>query len=77
MVHSLVNINQIRRAIRRLPLSKRTRLLDELQKETTREGLRQTVDRIRTHVRKNPIAQKEIDAAVKAAQKEYYARRGR
>ena len=75
MVRATIDISEIRRALRRIPLNKRAKLLSDLQNETARERLRETVDRVRKHLQKNPVSQKEIDEAVKAVQRNYYAQR--
>ena len=75
MVKSEIQFDQLRAAIKKLPAKERFRLLEEFQREFAKQRLGKTLKRLDAHLKKNPISQEEIDAAVKETQREYYAHR--
>ena len=77
MVKSEINFKQIEKMVNGLPLKKRAKLLENLQKDTWRQEFRELRERIRARVKKHPISQEEINQTVEEVRQELYDHRRR
>ena len=75
MVKSEIKFEQIRRAVKRLPIAQRLRLVEELERQTWKIRFRKMFSDIDARRKKYPISQKEINEVVAEARREYYAKR--
>ena len=75
MVKIELSFEQLQRVIQKLPHRDKIRLIEKIEHDTWKKQFQQLLKRIRTRVKKNPISQREIDAAVQEARRQIYARR--
>ena len=78
-IESQINFVQIKRAIRKLPVRDRAKLIEDLlhDRATWREEFRRLLGRIEERVKKFPISQKEINEIVEQAREEYHVKNRR
>lgn len=77
MVKFEIDFTQLKKVIRNLPTKQRTRLLEELEKDTWQQRFRQLMNRIDSRRKNNPLSQEQINQIVKEAKSEYHAKSSR
>ena len=77
MVKSEIKFEQIRKAIKRLPIAQRIRLAEELGRQTWTKRMNKVLKDIDSRRKKYPISQKEIDRICEEARQETYDKRRR
>ena len=77
MVKAKMKFEEIRKAVKRLPMRQRIRLAEELNKDTWQKQFAALLKEIRAGARKHPISQKEINKICEETRQELYDQRRR
>lgn len=77
MVKFNINFEQVRKAIQKLPIEQRIKLVEELERSTWEIRFRKMFARSDARRKKNPTSQKKINKMIEEAREDFYARTGR
>lgn len=74
MVKIEINIQQIKKAIERLPERDRIRLAEDLTQRTWAKQFKKLLARIDTRRKTNPISQKDLNKVIDESRQEYHVK---
>ena len=77
MVKIELTPTQIEKAIRRMPIEEKIKIMRKLEKETWAKRLDNVVLRIKKRINRNPISQKEINRICEEARQKVYNERSK